>query len=241
MPVGAKSVYAVVNGPDMSSVKSISQLENIFYDMEQHNLSDAGFFMVGHEDCDVVADQTVTPTITVRRLAARVVLRSVSCHIPSQYADMTVNSVFLGNAYSLQTVAGEVDRMQNVNGYVSGNSTPIGKSGVTGACPDYFYRSANDVINVNSTHEEMYYMYCQPNDTDNFTCLYLLVTIGDKQYYYRVPLSYGLRANVTCSVDVDIINLGSLLPPDGTVQKGDITAVIKVSDWLRGEEYDIKF
>jgi hypothetical protein len=46
---------------------------------------------------------------------------------------------------------------------------------------------------------------------------------------------------VTYSVDVDIINLGSELPPDGTVQKGDISAVIKVMDWAQGEEYDIKF
>jgi hypothetical protein len=84
-------------------------------------------------------------------------------------------------------------------------------------------------------------MYSQPNKSDKFTCLYLLVTIGGAQYYYRVPLHYGLSSNVTYSVDVDIINLGSELPPDGTAQKGDISAVIKVMDWAQGEEYDIKF
>lgn len=241
MPAGKKTIYAVVNGPDLSSVTTVSALEQKVYDMSKSVIASDGFFMVGKEECDVVANQTVTPTVSVRRLAARVVLRSVSCSLPAQYGKMKVECAFLGNAYSKQTVAGAVDAMVNVNGYAADGTSPIGKSNVTGSCPEFFYRSIAKEVATGGTHSTMYYMYSQPNKSNNHTCLYLLATIGGTQYYYRVPLNYGLNANVTYSVDVDIINLGSELPPDGTVQKGDITAVIKMTDWVKGEEYDIKF
>lgn len=241
IPAGKKTIYAVVNGPDLSAVTTVDALEDVVYDLSNSDIESDGFFMVGKEECEVVANQTVTPTVSVRRLASRVVLRSVSCSIPEQYGKMKVDCAFLGNAYSIQTIAGEVDAMLNVNGYMEDGETPIGKNGATGACPEFFYRSIGKDVAVGGTHSTMYYMYSQPNDSDDFTCLYILASIGSSQYYYRVPLNYGLNANVTYSVDVDIINLGSELPPDGSVQKGDISAVIKITDWLKGEEYDIKF
>ena len=241
MPAGKKTIYAVVNGPDLSSVTTVSALEKIVYDMSNTVIATHGFFMVGKGECDVVANQTVTPTVSVRRLAARVVLRSVSCSIPDQYGKMKVDCAFLGNAYSQQSIAGEVDAMMNKNGYAADGTSPIGKNNVTGSCPEFFYRSIGKDVSVGGTHSTMYYMYSQPNKSNNFTSLYILASIGGSQYYYRVPLSYGLSANVTYSVDVDIINLGSELPPDGSVQKGDISAVIKMTDWIKGEEYDIKF
>ena len=242
MPVGKKTIYAIVNGPDeLSTITTVGALEKIVYDLSNSVIEVNGFFMVGKEECDVVANQTVTPTVSVRRLASRVVLRSVSCSIPEQYGKMKVDCAFLGNAYSKQTIAGAVDGLLNVNGYAADATSPIGKSNVTGACPEFFYRSIGKDVAIGGTHSTMYYMYAQPNKSDRVTCLYLLATIGGSQYYYRVPLSYGLDANVTYSVDVDIINLGSELPPDGSVQKGDISAVIKMTDWIKGEEYDIKF
>ena len=154
---------------------------------------------------------------------------------------MKLDCAFLGNAYSKQTIAGEVDAMLNIDGYAADGTSPIGKNNVTGSCPEFFYRSIAKEVAAGGKHSTMYYMYSQPNKSEKFTCLYLLATIGGTQYYYRVPLHYGLNPNVTYSVDVDIINLGSELPPDGSVQKGDISAVIKVTDWVKGEEYDIKF
>lgn len=241
VPAGKKTIYVVVNGPDLSSVTTVSALEKIVYDMSDSEIEVDGLFMVGKAECEVVANQTVTPTVAVKRLAARVVLRSVSCSIPDQYGQMTVDCAFLGNAYSQQTIAGGVDAMMNLNGYAADGTSPIGKNNVTGDCPEFFYRSIGKSVSVGGTYSTMHYMYSQPNNSDNFTCLYILASIGGLQYYYCVPLSYGLDANVTYSVDVDIINLGSELPPDGSVQKGDISAVIKMTDWIKGEEYDIKF
>lgn len=241
MPAGKKTIYAIVNGPDLSSVTTVSALEKKVYDLSGSVIATNGFFMVGRQECDVVANQTVTPTVSVRRLAARVVLRSVSCSLPAQYGKMKVDCAFLGNAYSKQTIAGAVDAMLNIDGYAVDGTSPIGKNNVTGSCPEFFYRSIAKEVAAGGTHSTMYYMYSQPNKSEKFTCLYLLATIGGTQYYYRVPLHYGLNPNVTYSVDVEIINLGSELPPDGSVQKGDISAVIKVTDWVKGEEYDIKF
>ena len=242
VPVGEKMIYAVVNGPDVSGIQTVGQLEQVLYDLETASLVDDGLFMVGRKSCVVTEGAADAPeTVVVKRLVSRVVLRNISCHIPEQYGKMRVDCVFLGNAYVRQTVSGAVSKKCNVNGYAQDGKTPVGKNGQTGSCPDYFYRTVGKDLVVGASGTEKYHMYCQPDSGEDFTCMYLLVTIGGEQYYYRVPLHKGLVANTTCTVDVDIINLGSELPPDGDVQKGDIQAVIQIADWAPGEEYSVKF
>jgi hypothetical protein len=96
-------------------------------------------------------------------------------------------------------------------------------------------------IAVGESLTEKYHMYCHPNQTQDYTCLYVLTTIGGIQYYYRVPLDQGLSANTTCSVDLKITNLGSLTPPDGDLQKGEIQAVVTIEGWAAGNDYVAEF
>jgi hypothetical protein len=56
-----------------------------------------------------------------------------------------------------------------------------------------------------------------------------------------VPLNQGLVANTTYSVELTITNLGSSTPPDGDLNKGNITAVVKVAGWIPGNSYVEEF
>ena len=241
LPVGQKIVYAVINGPSLGGVSKASDINALIDDLSVSTMSDAGLTLVGSEECDVVAGDTPTSvTVTVRWLVSRVVLRNVTCNIPAQYGEMTLDCVYLGNANSTQKFSGETGGKKNVDGY-SDADQPIGQGGVTGACPSYFYRSVGKNVAVGKSLTEKYHMYCQPNSTQDYTCLYVLTTIGGVQYYYRVPLDQGLAANTTCSVDLRITNLGSLTPPDGDLQKGEIQAVVTIEGWAAGNDYVAEF
>ena len=241
LPVGAKLVYAVVNGPSLSSVLKLTHLNALLDDLSRSDMSTAGLTLVGSKECSVVAGSSAVPvTVTVRWLVSRVVLRKVECNLPAQYGSMTIDCVYLGNANSVQTFAGAASTMVNVKG-LSSDGKPVGQSGVKGACDSYMYRAVGKTVSVGGTHTEKYHMYCQPNQSDNHTCIYLLTTIGGGKYYYRVPLNQGLVANSTCTVDLKITNLGSPTPPDGDLQKGEITASITVAGWTAGNGYVTEF
>lgn len=241
LPVGQKIVYAVVNGPSLSGVSKVSDMNTLVDDLSAAPMSDAGLTLVGNEECNVVAGDTpAAVTVVVRWLVSRVVLRNVTCNIPAQYGEMTLDCVYLGNANSTQKFSGETGGKMNADGYSAANQ-PIGQNGVTGECSSYFYRPVQKDIAVGASMTDKYHMYCQPNLTQDYTCLYVLTTIGGVQYYYRVPLDQGLASNTTCSVDLKITNLGSLTPPDGDLQKGEIQATVTIEGWSAGNDYVAEF
>ena len=229
LPVGEKIVYAVVNGPDMSRVQSLDQIRALKYDLSEVTIKDDGFMMIGSEECSVSQGAVSSPEIFVRRMVSRVELRSIKCNIASQYGAMKVECAYLGNAYSSQLISDDKREI------------PIGLNGITGSCSEYFYRPmALDVV-CGETSSESVYLYCQPDGGDGCSCLYLLVSIGQGKYYYRVPLDKGLFANTTCVVNAVITNLGAPLPPDGVVQKGEIVASVIIEGWDTGSQYDAEF
>ena len=243
LPVGEKTVYAVVNGPSLNFVSKKSDLNVLLDNLYVGSMEEVGLTMVGNVDCKVVAGESSVPVaVKVRWLVARVVLSKVTCNLPQQYGMMTVDCVYLGNAYVKQFFSGTVDQslFTNSKGYAS-NGNPIGLEGEKGECESYLFRNVSKTVAVGDSHSQKYHMYCQPNTTDKYTCVYLLTTIGGRQYYYRVPLDKGLEANTTCSVELMITNLGSPTPPDGDLQKGVITATVTVDGWAAGNEYVAEF
>jgi len=243
LPVGQKIVCALVNGPDVGDVTSLKQLEAIVDSLPVTSFGTDGLTMFGKMEC-VVSGTSVPEVVTidVQWLVSRVLLRRVTCNLPEQYGEMMLECVYLGNANVAQTLGGSESCMVNINGKEDyGQFRPIGKDGITGSCADYLFRNVAKKISIDSTMDEWYCMYCHPNRSSDYTCLYLLATIGDDQYYYRVPLDNGLEANSTCSVDVRITNLGSKTPPDGNLEKGDITAVLNIHGWTGGDEYVVEF
>lgn len=242
IPVGSKVVYALVNGPDVSRVQTLDAFLDMTDCLSERDYLQDGFVMLGSDVCDVIPGETARPVVKVGRLVSRVVLRSVMCNIAEQYEEMTVDCVFLGNAALEQSLRGWSSGWVNVDGYADVTKTePVGLNGVTGVCPEYLFRSMGCSIQVGQQYTQPECLYCYPNDTDDYTCLYMLATIGGEKYYYRVPLDKGLASNVTCAVDVTITNLGAPLPPDGEIQKGEIVAVVSIEGWSMGDLYDAEF
>ena len=242
LPVGAKIVYAVVNGPDLGGVHMVDDLLHLVDELAGRNLMQSGFTRVGSAECEVKSAVVAKPQVNVARLVSRVVLRSVKCNLARQYEKMTLDCAFLGNAYVCQTLGGTVSVMANIDGYQdAGKTLPIGLDDTLGKYPENLYRSIGSDVYSGQTFSSPVYLYCQPNQTDDYTCLYLLVTIDGHQYYYRVPLDKGLKANVSCAVDAVITNLGAPLPPDGVIQKGEIRATVVIEDWYVGNLYNAEF
>lgn len=94
---GAKTVYAVVNGPDLSAIGSLSELESKAVDLSANSVTASkGFLMAGKASC-TVSSGTVSCSVAVSRLAARVVLKSVTNNLPAAYGALKVERVFLAN------------------------------------------------------------------------------------------------------------------------------------------------
>lgn len=242
IPVGRKIVYSVVNGPELGYVTRIGQMSELVDDLSNSNMAEDGLTMIGSEVCDVKSGEISEPVVVVRWLVSRVVLRKVECNVATQYGGMKVDCVYLGNANTVQYGSGTVGGMVNPDGYAdAAKQHMIGKNDILGSCPEYMYRNVGVEIPVGGVHEIPSHMYCQPNATSDHTCLYLLATIGGVQYYYRVPLNKGLVANHTCSVDVNISNLGSLTPPEDDYQNGAVQAVVEIEGWTPGNSYVAEF
>ena len=242
IPVGEKTVFAVVNGPDLSAVTKLEHFYALSDNLAENDYRSDRFTLVGTTDCTVEAGKTVEPTVAVKWLVARVVLNKVTCNLAPQYGDLTVNCVYLGNANTIQKFSGEVSVMANPDGYVdSSKSVAVGKGGEIGTCPDYMYRTVGYTIPVGGNITNQYYMYCQPNASTTYTCMYVVATIAGERNYYRVPLKNSLKANHTYSVDLTIANLGSPVPPVGDYQTGAVRAVISIGSWTVGNSYTAEF
>lgn len=241
LPVGQKVIYVVVNGPDLSSVTTLDGMRRVAEDFYGRDIDRDGFVMMGYEECDLSAECAAEPVVVVKRLVSRIVLQRITSNIPAQYGKLKVDCVFLGNANTRMTLGGEVSEMMNLSGCDKIASKPIGKDGNLGSYDGYLFRASGVEIPVGASDYLKYYLYCHPNSSTKYTCLYLLTTIGDKQYYYRVPFYNGLKSNATYSVDVEIVNLGAQRPPDGDIQKGEIVADIKIDGWDQGDNYSVMF
>ena len=238
VPVGEKVIWAVVNGPSLDNVMNISQLNDVVDNLNSSSLNNSGLTMIGSVDCTVESGTTVSPTVVVSRLVSRVVLRNVTCKLPAQYGKITVKSIFLGDAFTKQTFAGVVSGKVNPAGYIDADKTiPIGKRSVMAACAEYMHALTEKEVRVGGTLGINECLYCQPNDTEEFTGLYILVTIAGNEYYYRIPLDQGLEANTTYTLDVVITNLGEVDPPTHANEKGGINASVTVASWLPGDVY----
>ncbi len=242
LPVGEKIIYAVVNGPDLSRVNNMEALNALTDNLADRKMSEEGLLLVGSEECNVVKGQPQEPVIKVRWLVARVVLQNVTCNLPSQHENMRIDCVYLGNAHTMQTIGGTASKMVNAGGYEDGDKyKPIGIGNIIGGCPEYMFRNHGATINVGEFDATKIHMYCQPNQTPDYTCLYLLATISGKRYYYRVPLNLGLTANSTCSVEVSITNLGSTEPPVGDYETNTVASSILIEGWTPGNSYVAEF
>ena len=255
---GAKTVYAVVNGPDLSAIGSLSELESKAVDLSANSVTASkGFLMAGRSSC-TVSTGTVSCSVAVSRLAARVVLKSVTNNLPAAYGALKVERVFLANVAGNQNISGTAavstwynkegrkDETPLVQGHVIDGST------YTASCPELTFKTVGASVANNSSHEPStpYIMYGYANSstatpagfTASFsaqrTVLVVAATVDGKLCYYPVTLSKStIERNTTYTVALTISSIGSD-EPNKPIEKGSASVTVSVDGWKSGATYD---
>jgi hypothetical protein len=252
---GSKTICAVVNGPDLSSVTTIPELNAKTIDLGDNSItSTAGFVMAGSTSCNVsTSSQNVN--VTVRRFVSRVALQKVNNALPASYGAMTINNVTLINVVGNQNLAGAAtastwyNKMGRKDGATASNQI-IDGSTYLASHPTLTFKSVESSVASGASHTPTtpYLFYTFPNSTSNdvtgwatsFTArktrLVVAATIGGKKYYYPVVIDTPSRNNAY-TVELTITGLGST-EPDKPVEKGTINASVTVEGWATGSIYN---
>ena len=252
---GSKTVWAVVNGPNLSSITTLSALQSTAVDLSANSTTETtGFVMAGSTTC-TVGSSAATASVAVKRLVARVALQKINNSLPGSYGALTVNNVTLINVAGNQNLAGtaSVSTWYNKMGRKDGATATgqiIDGSTYVASHPTLTFKSVGSPIaNGGSlTPTTPYLFYCYPNSTttdatgwsSSFTArktrLVVAATIGGTKYYYPVVIDTPAR-NTAYTVELTITGLGST-DPDKPVQKGSITASVTVEGWASGAVYN---
>ena len=262
---GEKTVAAVLNVPssDMDSFTTLPALRAYRYEMSGDlNSSSAKRFQMVGEASVTVGESAVSTTVSVSRVAARVVVRSIS----NEYlggGSLKLNRIFLGNvagdwcASSPSSVStwynaqGRSDRTRShiIDGssYVAGlpaltcrslgASVSYGGSWTGTALPLYCYPNASTKGNAGYTS----------SFSGEYTTLVVAATLpgSSSECYYVIPLDQTtdtcpVEGNYSYTVDLTIYGIGTSdpnTPASGLAAK----ATVSVTDWYDGREYAATF
>ena len=256
---GAKTVWAVVNGPDLSSIGTLSALQATAVDLAANSTTAAtGFVMAGSASVTVTAGSSANCGITVSRLVSRVALQSIVNKLPASYGAITIDRVFLCNVVGNQNLAGSaaVSTWYNKDGRADESTRNtahiIDGSTYKASCEALTFKSVGSSVSNGATltPSTPYLFYSYPNSSTTApsgfqatfsakrTVLTVVATVAGTKYYYPVVLDDAtLDRNKTYTVGLTITGLGSD-DPDKPVSKGSIAASITVSGWTAGANYD---
>ena len=256
---GTKTVWAVVNGPDLSGIGTLSALQATAVDLAANSTTAAtGFVMAGNASVTVSAGSSANCGITVSRLVSRVALQSIVNQLPASYGAITIDRVFLCNVVGNQNIAGSAaaSTWYNKDGRADESTRNtahiIDGSTYKASCEALTFKSVGSSLNngASLTPSTPYLFYSYPNSSTTApngfqasfaakrTVLTVVATISGTKYYYPVVLDDAtLDRNKTYTVGLTITGLGSD-DPDKPVSKGSISASITVSGWTAGANYN---
>lgn len=256
---GAKTVWAVINGPDLHTIGKLSDLQATAVDLSANSTTAAtGFVMAGNASVTVSAGATANCGISVSRLVSRVALASVVNKLPASYGTITIDRVFLSNVVGNQNIAGSAAAATwyNKDGRAdeSTRNTAHIIDGATykASCEDLTYKGVSQSLANGATLNPStpYLFYSFPNSSTTApngfqatfaakrSVLTVVVTVSGTKYYYPVVLDDStLERNKTYTVALTLTGLGST-DPNQPVAKGNISASITVSGWTAGTNYD---
>jgi hypothetical protein len=251
---GNKTVWAVVNGPDLKSIKTLSALQSKAVDLGDNSTMNASGFVMAGSAAVTVGSGTAAASISVRRFAARVALAKVTNSLPTSYGALTVNSITLINVAGNQNLAGDaaVSTWYNKMGRKDGATSSghiIDGSTHAASHPDLTFRSAGNSVANGATLSPgtpyLFYTFPNPSTADasgwaasytpRKTRLVVSATIGGTKYHYPITIDSPKR-NTSYTVELTITGLGST-DPDKPVEKGSITASVSVEGWASGAVY----
>ena len=256
---GAKTVWAVINGPDLSSIGTLSALQATAVDLSANSTTaSTGFVMAGSGSVTVTNGSSASCAITVSRLVSRVALVSVVNNLPSSYGALKIDRVFLSNVVGNQNIAGNasVATWYNKEGRADESTRNtahiIDGSTYKASCPALTFNApAASVANgATLSPTTPYLFYSFPNSStaapNGFSStfaaqrsvLVVAATVSGTQYYYPVVLDDAtLERNKTYTVGLTITGLGSD-DPNKPVSKGSLNVSVTVSGWTAGAVYN---
>ena len=224
---GERTVYAIVNAPDMSHISSKTAL--LATKTTLSNYPEYGFEMIGSKD--VILPQTSTITIDVSRIVSRVILKQVTRNFTSPALadqEFSIDEVYLLN------VAGDTNY-----GLTDEPEFWINAGWYDGTLPELTHDGSEANI-INGDHWPLNYRYyAYPNDSEDSTeeewCprrtrLVLKTTLGGKVYYYPVTLP-ELEPNKSYEIENLTITRPGSDNPDKPVTFQDATFDINVLPW----------
>ena len=252
---GSKTVWAVVNGPNLGSVTTLAGLQAQAIDLgDNSTTSTEGFVMAGSTTCSV-GSTAVTANIPVKRFVARVALAKINNSLPASYGPLTINHVTLTNVVGNQNLAGnaaistwynKMGRKDNsaVSTYIIDGTTYLATH------ETLTFKKVDSSVANGSAHTPstpyLFYGYQNPTTNDpagwvtNFTVrktrMVVAATIAGTKYYYPVTIDAPER-NTAYTVELTITGLGST-DPDKPVEKGALTLSVSVEGWANGAVYD---
>ena len=252
---GSKTVWAVVNGPNLSSITTLSALQSTAEDLGANSTTETtGFVMAGSTTC-TVGSSAATASVAVKRLVARGALQKINNSLPGSYGALTVNNVTLINVAGNQNLAGtaSVSTWYNKMGRKDGATATgqiIDGSTYMASHPTLTFKSVGTSVangaSLTPTTPYLFYTYqtLTANDANGWsstfsarkTRLVVAATIGGTKYYYPVVIDTPAR-NTAYTVELTITGLGST-DPDKPVVKGSINASVTVQGWSAGAVYE---
>lgn len=258
---GQREVWAVVNdSEDRTATPGAVTTKSDFLALthELQRSSATKLLMIGHSGTDaapavMLHEGQEELTINVHRLAAAVILESVKNDFSSpayRQADMfRLESCYLIN------VPGRINFGETSEPSALPAEQWYARLAAETASPkaDLLYDGlSGQIVNYNTTYSVPHTFYTYPNNCavsedaswcPRATLLVLEASIryasGWVKYYYPVQLSTGpLSSNKQYHVNLIIHHPGSL-DPNRPVRFDDVTPIIRVTDWVDGDHYDV--
>lgn len=256
---GAKQIWAVVNGPDVSGIAHLDRLKAIEVALGDNSIvASKGFIMVGSTNYTVSNANTSPASITVSRLLSRIALRSVTNATPVAYGNMVIVNAYLQNVVGNLTLGnGNADELVWLNkmGRDADGSTI---DGVTASAddPTLTFCDLNETVASGTSYSPDVpdFFYCYKNNATTYststtwsarkTAMTIAVkfpAVDSEIRYYTVVLpdkrTGTISQNTAYTVDVTVTGLGST-DPTTPVEKGDFNAAITVAEWSTGAVLD---
>ena len=254
---GEREVYAIVNAPDLSAVKTMDELKSSISLLEHNSAS--GFVMVGNKSVSIVDATAVT--VDVKRIAARVVVRKItrkydaaglqSAGVPVEVKRLYMTEVATNNKYDLSMVSGYTYKASLVSGASSALETadPFLYHAVSGG--SIAAHEESYVLVDESKREGVFYVYpnatTEDSESDRITRLNIEVEVDGQLYNYPVLIS-GIQSNKSYEIkELVLTRLGNTADGDDTVNAGEDSKIesfevpfgIAITDWevqLLGED-----
>ena len=264
---GSYAVYAVANGPDLSSVTTEAQLQSRSVTLADCSLSDTkGFVMAAAStSVSITAGASTQVSLSLQRFASRVQVVSIRNQVPSTYAEsgaVTIKGIFLENANSQWNLmgTGEPSSWVMLGGRVAGKQASNERSDFVSEAtqvPESFrtqlYRSfAQTIAREGTWYPDSCGLYAFPNrrtvdhtgasataESGALSRLVVLARVNGADWWYPVTLfQQGTGLERNTSYDVTLaIRATGSTDPNEPVSEAQLAATVTCNGWTTGHSY----